>query len=198
MIKRKEFFESFAADWDKNITAEDTELIAHLSRSFKLKAGDKVADLGCGTGVLFDVLRRIVGPAGIIVGIDFAFGMVRKAQGNFPFKNCLVINADAQWLPLKSGVFDMAISLAAFPHFPNPEQVMNEVSRILKKNGHFYIIHLLSSKELRHHHENAGGPVAMDNLPSMKKMIQLFEQNHFLKVTITDRPGLYVASGVKK
>jgi len=40
-----------------------------------------VLDVGCGTGLCFDGLQRVVGPAGRIVGIDESLDMVRLARG---------------------------------------------------------------------------------------------------------------------
>jgi len=197
MKERKEYFESFAHDWDNNFTAQDMEILSDLIANFRIKPGDRVADLGCGTGVLFDLLRRRVGPEGLVIGVDFASTMIRKARANFPFDSCVPLCADVENLPLKSETFDLAVSLASFPHFVDKGKVMSEVSRILKRGAGFHIIHLLSSKELAHHHHHAGGPVAMDQLPPQERLMQMFEEGHFLNAQITDRPGLYLASAVK-
>jgi ubiquinone/menaquinone biosynthesis C-methylase UbiE len=197
MDTRREYFESFAEEWDKNFIAEDLEILSDEIASFRIEPGWRVIDIGCGTGVLFDMLRRLVGPDGMVLGVDFASRMLQRARKNFPFDNCLVIDADAEQLPLKPESFDIAISFASFPHFAHHARVMEEVARILRPGGGFHIMHLLSSKELNSHHHNAGGPVAMDQLPPQEAMIRLFDQSHFLKVTITDRPGLYLASGIK-
>lgn len=197
MNNRREYFDSFAEEWDKMFTAEDLEVLSFLIESFDIKQGDKVADLGCGTGVLFDLLRRRVGNEGLIVGVDFSPAMIHKARQNFPFENIVTIDADAEMLPLRSNWFDLAISFAAFAHFTNQELVMEEASRILKQGGKFYIIHLLSSKELETYHHHAGGPVAEDQIPPLETMKELFERGSFVNVKITDHPGLYLAIGTK-
>jgi ubiquinone/menaquinone biosynthesis C-methylase UbiE len=197
MNERREYFDSCAHDWDKNFTARDMEILSDLIGSFRIKSGDKVADIGCGTGVLFDILRHKVGPEGIIIGVDFASAMIRKARSNSPFNNCVPLCADVENLPLKSDSFDLVVSLASFPHFVDKRKVMTEVSRVLKRGAGFHIIHLLSSEELAHHHHHAGGPVAMDLLPPQEQLMQMFEEGHFLNAHITDRPGLYLASAVK-
>jgi phosphatidylethanolamine/phosphatidyl-N-methylethanolamine N-methyltransferase len=133
MDERREYFESYADEWDKMFTAEDLEIVSFLLDSFKIKAGAKVVDLGCGTGVLFDFLRRRVGEEGLVVGIDFCYGMIKRARRNFPFGNIYEIDADAESLPLKNGAFDYAITFAAFAHFVNPQSVVNEVGRVLKQ-----------------------------------------------------------------
>jgi ubiquinone/menaquinone biosynthesis C-methylase UbiE len=44
------------------------------------KPGDVVLDVGCGTGLCFDGLRRGVGPGGSVIGIDESGDMVRLAK----------------------------------------------------------------------------------------------------------------------
>lgn len=198
MESRKQYFESFADEWDKNFTAEDLEILAFFLESFNIKIGNRIADLGCGTGVLFDNLRRKVGPSGLVVGIDFSRRMIHKAKLNFPFDNCMVIDADAENIPLKAGIFDMVISFAAFAHFSDKKKVIMEASRILKSGGSLIILHLLGSRELENHHHQAGEPVAMDLLPPREKMIQIFDEGQFVNASIIDQHGLYLASAIKK
>jgi demethylmenaquinone methyltransferase/2-methoxy-6-polyprenyl-1,4-benzoquinol methylase len=45
-----------------------------------LRAGDKVLDVGCGTGRSLGYLHKAVGPTGRVYGIDISPGMLRKAQ----------------------------------------------------------------------------------------------------------------------
>jgi demethylmenaquinone methyltransferase/2-methoxy-6-polyprenyl-1,4-benzoquinol methylase len=198
MNSRKEYFESFAEEWDKYFTAEDLEYLSFLLDSFNIKSGNKVADLGCGTGVLFDYLRRKVGSDGMVVGIDFSKRMTHRAKRNFPFRNCVVIDAEAEHLPLRDKSFDMVISFAAFAHFTDKQKVITEAGRILKTGGNLHILHLASSKELEKHHHQVGGPVAMDHLPSFEQMMLMFTEGQFANVKITDHPGLYLASAIRQ
>ena len=115
---RKKYFEACADEWDKSFTAEDYEILSFLIDSFNISKKAKIADLGCGTGIMFDMLRRKVGSDGMIVGVDFSGRMVKKARQNFPFDNVYEVDGDVEDLPLQSGSFDMAISFAAFAHLP--------------------------------------------------------------------------------
>ena len=45
-----------------------------------LRPGDKVLDVGCGTGRSLDYLQSAVGPTGRVYGIDISAGMLGKAQ----------------------------------------------------------------------------------------------------------------------
>jgi len=194
---RKKYFESCADEWDKEFTAEDLEILTFLIDSFNIREGSTIADLGCGTGIMFDMLRRKTGDNGLVVGVDFARTMIDRARKNFPFKNVFEVDGDVEHLPLQEDTFDYAITFAAFAHFTNHIRVMEEVSRILKQGGAFHIIHLMGSKELEEYHIRTGGPVAHDHLPSHEDMMELFEHGHFINVKITDHPGVFLASGIK-
>jgi ubiquinone/menaquinone biosynthesis C-methylase UbiE len=178
----KDFFDRLAEEWDLNFTAEDLERLSHLVDSLGVSEGMDIIDLGCGTGVLFDLLRRRVGPDGSVTGVDYSIEMVRVAHRNFPFDNVNVV--------------DMAVSFSAFPHFSDKQRVLKEVNRVLKSGAMFYIIHLQSSKDLASMHKRIGGPVEHDHLPTPEELRQMFSASSFTDVNIEDHPGLFLASAV--
>ena len=45
-----------------------------------LKAGDRVLEIGCGTGRNFPYLRQQIGPRGTLYGVDLSSGMLRRAR----------------------------------------------------------------------------------------------------------------------
>ena len=191
------FFDNLAADWDLQYTAEDLERLSRLIDKLDVQPGMCVLDLGCGTGILFDMLRRKVGNKGLVTGVDISTAMVERAQRNFPFDNVTVVDADACCLPFQDSTYDMAVSFAAFPHFHEKRQSLSEVDRVLKQGAKYYIIHLASSKELADWHHEKGGVVANDELPSETDLRHMFAESHFEDVQIEDHPGLFLASAVK-
>lgn len=192
----QKFFDQLAAEWDLHFTAEDLERLSRLIDRIEIAEGMSILDLGCGTGVTFDLLRRKVGPSGLVTGVDFSLEMVQQAHRNFPFDNVAVVDADATHLPFGDSSFDLAVSFAAFPHFSDKQQALSEIDRVLKPQGRLYIIHLMSSKEIADTHHSIGGVVAHDELPNADQLRKMFERSHFDQVTIDDRPGLYVATAV--
>ncbi|MFH2036412.1 MAG: methyltransferase domain-containing protein [Candidatus Zixiibacteriota bacterium] len=198
MDERKKFFANEAEEWDKELTAEDLEVVSFLIDSFGIKRGDKIVDLGCGTGVLFDMLRRKVGSEGTVIGVDFCPNMLDRAKRNFPFENVYEINADVGQLPLEKESFNMAACFAAFAHFTDPKAVMQEISRVLTRGAQFHIIHLMGSGKFEEYHRRQGGPLANDQLPTLEDMMHLFRLGHFTNIKIQDHPGLYLASGTKE
>lgn len=47
----------------------------------RLRAGARVLDVGCGTGLSFPLLRAAVGPRGRVVGVDGSAAMLAQARG---------------------------------------------------------------------------------------------------------------------
>lgn len=191
------FFDRLAAEWDLIYTAEDLERLQHLVDKLGVTAGMQILDLGCGTGILFDLLRRKTGEHGCVVGVDFSIEMVRKAHRNFPFDNVHVVDADASELPFGDRQFDLAVTFSAFPHFVDQQRTLDELHRVLRPGSRLYIIHLQSSKELAAIHHRVGGVVSHDLLPSQERLRHMFDSGRFGDLSITDQPGLFLASAVR-
>jgi ubiquinone/menaquinone biosynthesis C-methylase UbiE len=172
------------------------ERLSRIVDTLGVKEGMDILDLGCGTGVLFDMLRRKVGPNGSVTGVDFSWQMVLKAHRNFPFSNVNVVDADVIALPFADSSFDMGVAFAAFPHFSNKQQAANEIHRGLKPGARLYIIHLNSSKELSEMHHRIGGVVENDVLPPEEHLRQILNSSKFSDVRVEDHPGLYLASAI--
>lgn len=194
--KHQTFFDALAAEWDLMFTAEDLERLNHIVNRLGVKKGMHVLDLGCGTGVLFDLLRRRVTDSGSVTGVDFSYEMTQMAHRNFPFANVNVVDADAASLPFADSVFDMAVAFSAFPHFSDQQKAIDETHRVLKTGAGFHIIHLISSKELSDVHRKIGGVVEHDNIPPARRLQEMLNSSKFTDAVIEDHPGLYLASAL--
>ncbi len=198
MDEKRKYFDLKGDDWDKELTAEDLERLSHIIDKFSITKGLKVCDLGCGTGVMFDMLRRHVGEQGLIAGIDFAPRVAHKAHQNFPFHNIGVVEADACCLPFCDNSFDMVVSFAAFAHFSHKDETIHEAYRILRTGGRFVIIHLAGREELAREHHQVGGPIDHDELPDRSQLDEMFERGQFHHHDLTETESLYLAVGYKE
>ena len=190
------FFDQLAEEWDLSFTAEDLERLTRVVNRLQVAAGSDILDLGCGTGILFDMLRRKVGNRGSVTGVDFSLQMAERAHRNFPFDNVNVVDADVSSLPFRDRCFDMAVAFSSFPHFSDRQKALLETRRVLKPGAPLHIIHLMSSKEITAMHHRVGGAVAHDVLPEAGEMARLLEAAGFVHVKVEDKPGLYLASAV--
>jgi len=193
--KHQSFFDLLASEWDLMFTAEDLERLEHIVSKIDVQPDTEIIDLGCGTGVLFDMLRRRVGPGGSVTGVDFSLSMALKAHRNFPFSNVNVVDADVALLPFKESSFDLGVAFGAFAHFSQKESAIAEIHRVLKPGSKLYIIHLCSSKELAEMHHRLGGVLEHDELPPEDELRRMFNGNRFTDVSIDDHPGLFLATG---
>ncbi len=196
-MSRKEYFDSYAHKWDEICHSDSQDKLNKLIRSFGLKKGSQVLDLGCGTGVLFPHILKSIGEKGRLFGVDFSPQMLRKAESKYRKENIILICAPAEKLPLLAESFDYVIAFASFPHFGNKAKALDEISRVLKKRGKVFIAHLLGSKELKKHHRLSGGAVVKDVLPTEKVLKKMMKNKGLKKVVIIDEPCLYIACGEK-
>ncbi len=68
--------------------------------ALRLGSGDRVLDVGCGTGLNFGRLLDSVGPMGRVVGVDRSPAMLGVARRKFPeLDRVVLIHADATQLP---------------------------------------------------------------------------------------------------
>ncbi len=192
--KHQAFFDRLAEEWDYTFTAEDLDRLRHLVGKIGVTEGMHILDLGCGTGILFDMLRRAVGDSGSVTGVDFSTEMAQKARRNFPFPNVEVVDADAVALPFIDSTFDMIVAFASFPHFSNQQRALDEAHRVLKAKCKINIIQLESTKEMVEIHHKVGGVVADDDIPSEGTLREMLQKSKFINEQIEDHPGLFLAT----
>ena len=87
-----------------------------ISAVFPLIRG-YLLDVGCGT-------NQLVKRYGNGLGVDV-----------YPWENVDVLVEDTSRLPIEDETFDTITIIAALNHIPNRKQVLNEINRVLKKDG---------------------------------------------------------------
>ncbi len=95
------------------------------------KPGERILDLGCGTGHL---TNRIAACGAQVVGVDASPDMIGQARQNFPKLTFSL--EDATELTYQ-GEFDSVFSNAALHWMLEPERVVAAVSRALRQGGRF-------------------------------------------------------------
>lgn len=117
----------------------------------QMKEGDTVIDLGSGAGNDAFVARKIVGPTGKVIGIDFSEAMLEKARTNADkvgFNNVEFRLGDIEQIPVAANRADVVLSNCVLNLVPNKQAVFAEILRVLKPGGHFSISDIVLQGEL--------------------------------------------------
>jgi len=74
-------------------------------------------------------------------GLDLSPQMLRVArQNNRHHPRLIYVEGKAESLPFANSQFDAVFNTFSFLHYLQPEQVLIEVARVLKKGGYFYLV----------------------------------------------------------
>ncbi len=106
-----------------------------------LRAGDRIVDAGCGTGLLIQGMVSIVGDSGQIVGIDFSNDMLDIARSRFEaVDNVTLQQGSIADLPLDSDSFNAASCTQTLLYVDDVEKAVSELYRVLKPGGRIAIL----------------------------------------------------------
>ena len=102
-----------------------------------IQPGMSVADLGCGTGMVTQLLAELVGPAGDVTGVDFSAAQIEQARTLVPSEltNVHFVEASATDTGLPRETFDLVYCRFLFIHLPDPEAALREMRALLKPGG---------------------------------------------------------------
>lgn len=121
-----------------NLTADDFSRTRNFvwdleSLSEYISSGDKILDLGCGNGRLFEILKdKCID----YLGVDNSENLIEIARKKYP--EARFETADVFNLPFQNDFFDKVFSIRALHHIPSKAlrmKFLQEAKRVLKKDG---------------------------------------------------------------
>jgi SAM-dependent methyltransferase len=98
------------------------------------QSGEKVVDVGCGTGATTAKLAAAVGPQGHVLGVDIAEALIEVARAQ-KYANATFAVGDAASYPFESGSFDLVFSRMGVMFFGDPVAAFRNLHRSLKPSG---------------------------------------------------------------
>ena len=140
--KALDAWETSARHWDKHralIAQMFAPLTSGLIEEARIGIGQKVLDIGGGSGEPSLTISSIVGPTGSVMYTDPAAGMVESAQAeahrrgltNIRFRQC-----SADDLPFPDRTFDVAVGRLSAMFFVDPVKAVREALRVILEGGY--------------------------------------------------------------
>jgi demethylmenaquinone methyltransferase/2-methoxy-6-polyprenyl-1,4-benzoquinol methylase len=112
--------------------------------ALQLEAGATVVEIGCGTGLNFNLLQQRIGPEGRIIGVDLTDAMLEQARQRCVergWRNVELVQSSAADYEFPSGI-DGVLSTFALTLEPNYEAVIASGARALKQDGRWVVADL--------------------------------------------------------
>ena len=195
MIETKEvieFFDRLAPGWDADMVRNDAVINTILDNAAVMEGKD-ILDVACGTGVLIpDYLKRGVAS---VTGIDISPKMAEIAKAKFPQPEVTILCGDVETADFGKP-FDCVVVYNAFPHFPDPERLIQTLSGLLKPGGTLTVAHGMSREKIDAHHHGTASHVSNGLMPA-EQLAAIFEK--YLTVTTTiSNDRMYQVIGAKE
>ena len=143
-----------------------------------VSSGKKLLDVATGTGSLLNSAQRRHVNA---IGIDISIKAIEKAKPAMDEPKLVL--SDGEKLPFEIESFDYATNIGSLEHFLNPDQGVQEISRVLRDNGKaaiflpnsYYLGDILTTVLL--HGDNPSHNQVVDRFAAKNEWLKLLENN---------------------
>src|SRR5246127_1838717 len=114
-------------------------------RRMDLRPGERILDLGCGSGGATRLLARIVGEGpqslGQVGGGDISDEMIRQARAaSKEFDNVMFVVGSSAQIPWEENFFDKVLSVESFYYYPDQDRALMELFRVMAPRGRLFIL----------------------------------------------------------
>lgn len=123
----------------REIYAEREAILEHVG----LKPGQRVADIGSGTGLFTLMFAQRVGPSGTVYGVDIASGFVERLDAlakEHKLANIKGVVCAEDDVRLPAGSIDVAFVCDTYHHFEYPAQTLASLHRAMVPGAQLIVI----------------------------------------------------------
>ena len=125
-------YDSVADTYEKVAVPWFTPLATDLLDAVALRPGDKVLDLGTGTGLVGARALVAVGSGGFVFGLDPSTAMLQRARRS---SSMTLVAGEAPGVPFADGAFDVVVANLVLSHLPDLEAGLADVLRAMGDGG---------------------------------------------------------------
>jgi ubiquinone/menaquinone biosynthesis C-methylase UbiE len=143
-MNKEEYSKMYALEKENWWFVGKRELVVSLFKQMNTVKNPKMLDIGCGTGIISEELSEF----GDLTAIDASDSALKYCSGR-GFKT---VKMDAEKMKFNKNSFDVVFMLDVLEHFSDDASVLNQISKILKKNG-IVIITVPAFKSLWSNHD---------------------------------------------
>ncbi len=138
----------YADEWLDAIPESAVESLAGTGNPFSLgeiRPGERVVDVGCGSGMDSFLAAGFVGAGGRVIGVEMTREMIEKARAaaGSGYPQLEVREGFAEDLPVPDGWADVVISNGVVNLCPDKPRAFAEMFRVLKPGGRIQLADIL-------------------------------------------------------
>ena len=186
----KAFFDRLAPEWDQGEVRNDG-IIAVILDNARVTAGKDVLDVATGTGILIpNYLNRGVAS---VTAIDLSPKMIEIARKKYAGIGVTFLEGDVETTDF-GRLFDCIVVYNAFPHFPDPERLIQKLAGLLKPGGVLTVAHGASREAIDAHHQGSAMHVS-NGLMTAESLAAIF-QKHLTVTTVISDDRMYQVAGI--
>ena len=132
------FLTSVAENYERNLVPIIFAPWAdELVETARLRQGDRVLDVACGTGIVARIAARKLGGTGSVTGLDVGAPMIMVARATALTEGVAVEwrEASVVELPFPGAAFDVVLCQSGLQFFPDRPASLREMHRVLEPRG---------------------------------------------------------------
>jgi phosphatidylethanolamine/phosphatidyl-N-methylethanolamine N-methyltransferase len=152
-------YDFYSRTYDKTFGKVFRESREHAIRNLQIRAGERVLEVGVGTGVSLPLYPRDIR----IVGIDYSRGMLEQAERRVTeegLRNVDLLHMDACTMTFPDSTFDVVLAAYVLTAVPDHRKVMSEMVRVCKPGGRIvFLNHLVNGNKVLAFFERLVSPV---------------------------------------
>lgn len=131
-------FDRWAGSYERDPFSRMIARLQHDAlEALELGKGDRLLDVGCGTGAAVRAAAEVVERA---VGVDLSPKMLAEARERASgLSGVEFVEGDSENLPFGDGEFTAVLCTTSLHHYPRPEKAAREMARVLAPGGRVVI-----------------------------------------------------------